>query len=105
MADEFGGEIPCTPYVDNQRDNIVRAILANRTRAPAMLLGRHGVFAFADSPRTAFKAAVMVEDIARTLLLARSLGPITALPPQEIEKWWDRYHTTYGQAGMQANLE
>lgn len=105
MADEFGGGIPCTPYVDNQGDNIVRSILANRTRAPAMLLGRHGVFTFAESPRSAFKAAVMVEDLARTLLLARSLGPITTLPAQEIEKWWDRYHTTYGQAGTQANLE
>ena len=27
IADEFGGEIPCTPYVDNEGDAIGRAIL------------------------------------------------------------------------------
>ncbi len=97
MADEFGGDVPCTPYVDNQGENIVRAILLHRTRAPAVLLGRHGVFAFDRSPRAAFKAAVMVEDIAKTLLLARTLDPVTPLPPAEVAKWWDRYHTTYGQ--------
>lgn len=98
MADEFGGDIPCTPYVDNQGGNIVCAILAHRTQAPAILLGRHGVFAFDRSPRAAFKAAVMVEDIAKTLLLARVLDQISPLPAGEVAKWWDRYHTTYGQS-------
>ena len=97
IADEFGGEIPCTPYVDNLGENIVRAILAHRTQAPAVLLGRHGVFAFAQSAKAALKAAVMVEDVARTLLLAKSLGDLSPLPAAEIKKWWNRYHTTYGQ--------
>lgn len=98
IADEFGGAIPCTPYVDNQADNIVRAILAYRTKAPAILLGRHGVFTFDRTPRAAFKAAVMVEDVARTMLLANYLGPVLPLPEAEIAKWWNRYHTTYGQS-------
>ena len=97
IADEFGGDIPCAPYADNQDESIVRSILANRTRGPAVLLGRHGVFTFAASPRAAFKAAVMVEDVARTLLLAHSLGEISCLHAKEIDKWWERYHSTYGQ--------
>ncbi len=44
MADEFGGDIPCAPYTDNADTNIVEAILAHRTRAPAILLGRHGTW-------------------------------------------------------------
>jgi len=39
----------------------------------------------------------MVEDAARTVWLAQQLGTSAPLPPGEIEKWWGRYHATYGQ--------
>lgn len=98
IADEFGEEIPCAPYVDNQADHIGRAILQyRRKRPPAMLLGQHGAFAWGATPREALKAAVMLEDIAKTVHLALLLGKPKPLPPEEIEKWWGRYHTTYGQ--------
>jgi L-ribulose-5-phosphate 4-epimerase len=97
MADEFGGEIPCAPYVDNEGDHIGEAILAARTRAPAVLLAGHGVFAFDASPMKAVKAAAMVEDAAKTLTIAMGLGAPRPFPPSEIEKWWTRYHETYGQ--------
>jgi len=42
---------------------------------------------------------VMVEDVAKTCHLALLLGKPKPLPPREINKWWDRYHTTYGQPG------
>ena len=97
VADEFGGDIPCAPYADNEGDHIAEGILRHRTRGPAVLLAQHGVFAFDATPARALKAAVMVEDVARTLWLARQLGPLRALPPDEIDKWWDRYHSAYGQ--------
>ena len=97
IADEFGGEIPCAPYADNEGDHIAEAILRHRGRGPAILLARHGVFAFEATPAKALKAAVMVEDVARTAWLARAFGPLPALPPEEIEKWWRRYHSSYGQ--------
>jgi ribulose-5-phosphate 4-epimerase/fuculose-1-phosphate aldolase len=97
MADEFGGDVPCAPYVDNEDDHIGDAILAARTRAPAVLLANHGVFAFDASPAKAVKAAAMVEDAAKTLALALRLGESAPIPPDEIEKWWTRYHETYGQ--------
>jgi len=43
------------------------------------------------------KAAVMIEDAARTMWLASRLGAPSPLPPDEVEKWWVRYHATYGQ--------
>jgi L-ribulose-5-phosphate 4-epimerase len=98
IADEFGCEIPCAPYVDNQGDHIGEAILEARNQAPAVLLGHHGVFAFDTTPRGALKAAVMVEDVAKTMHLAMLKGKVDPLPPDEIRKWYDRYHTTYGQA-------
>lgn len=98
IADEFGGEIPCMPYTHNEGDDIGRAILAYRKRAPAILLGGHGVFAWGPSPKAAIKAAVMVEDVAKTLILAYQLGEPRAMAPEEIEKWYDRYHNRYGQS-------
>lgn len=97
MADEFGGEVPCAPYADNEGDHIGDAILAHRTRAPGLLLANHGVFTFDATPRKALKAAVMIEDAAKTMWLASRLGTPPPLPPDEIEKWWTRYHATYGQ--------
>jgi L-ribulose-5-phosphate 4-epimerase len=98
IADEFGAEIPCTPYVDNEGEHIGEAILRHRNRAPAILLGNHGVFAWGDSPRAALKAAIMTEDVAKTVWLAMALGQPKEIPADEAEKWYDRYHNRYGQA-------
>ena len=99
IADEFGTEIPCMPYVDNEGTNIGDAIVEHRTEAPAILLGGHGVFAWGPTPQAALKAAVMTEDVAKTVWLALQIGEPPVMPPEEIRKWNERYHTTYGQAG------
>ncbi len=98
IADEFGMEIPCAPYTDNIADHIGEAILQAMGKAPAVLLAHHGAFAFGPTPRAAVKAAVMLEDVAKTCHLACLLGRPKPLPPEEVRKWYDRYHTTYGQA-------
>jgi L-ribulose-5-phosphate 4-epimerase len=97
IADEFGVEIPCVPYVDNEGDHIGEAILRHHNRAPAILLGNHGTFAWGPTPRAALKAAVMTEDVAKTVHLAMQLGDPHPIPPEEAEKWYDRYHNRYGQ--------
>jgi len=97
IADEFGGEIPCAPYADNEDEHIGQAILRHRGRSPAILLAHHGVFAWGGSPRAALKAAVMVEDVAKTVWLAMQMGHPKPLPPDELEKWHQRYQNRYGQ--------
>lgn len=97
IADEFGDEIPCAPYVDNIGDHIGEAVIAAAGKSPVVLLGNHGVFAFGSTVAAAFKAAVMVEDVARTCHLALQLGTPNPLPPSEVKKWYDRYHSSYGQ--------
>lgn len=97
IADEFGGDIPCAPYLDNEGAHIADGIMRYRGRGPAILLGNHGVFTFDRTPSRAFKAAVMVEDVAKTMWLAKQLGRVETMPADEIEKWWSRYHSTYGQ--------
>ncbi|HLW79618.1 MAG TPA: class II aldolase/adducin family protein, partial [Terriglobia bacterium] len=65
--------------------------------APAVLLGQHGAFAFGPTPSAALKTAVMLEDVAKTCHLALLLGKPEPLPADEVRKWYDRYHSTYGQ--------
>lgn len=100
IADEFGAEIPCAPYVDNEGEHIGEAILKYRNRAPAILMGNHGVFAWGDSPKAALKAAVMTEDVAKTVWLAKQIGNPVPIPAEEAEKWYDRYHNRYGQSNL-----
>jgi L-ribulose-5-phosphate 4-epimerase len=97
IADEFGDGIPCAPYVDNAGNHIGEAVIAAAGKSPAVLLASHGVFAFGPTVAAAFKAAVMVEDVARTCHLALQLGKPRPLPPSEVKKWYERYHSTYGQ--------
>jgi len=101
IADEFGGEIPCAEYASNEADNIGRAVVRAMNRGPAVLLKNHGVFTFGPSPSAALKAAVMVEDVAKTVYLTLLRGKPDELSPDEIEKWWDRYHHRYGQEKME----
>lgn len=100
VADEFGGDVPCTPYVPCEGDAIGRAILACRSAGPAILLGNHGVFTWGPTGAAALKAAVVLEDAARTLLLAERLGGARPLPRGEAGRWHDRYQNRYGQAAM-----
>lgn len=97
IADEFGDVIPCAPYTSNEGDCIGRSIVENKTRAPAILLAKHGVFAWGNSPNAAIKAAAMVEDVAKTIILAKQIGRVESLPPDQIFLWNDRYQHRYGQ--------
>jgi len=97
IADEFGAEIPCMPYTDNEGDNIGQAILKHKNGSPAILLASHGVFTWGTCPRAAVKAAVMTEDVARTVWLAMQIGEPQVLPSSEVVKWYDRYQNRYGQ--------
>lgn len=97
IADEFGGPIPCAPYVSNEGDEIGKSILEHRNEAPAILLGRHGVFAWGNSATAAIKSAAMVEDVAKTTILAKEIGQVVELPPEQVSLWNDRYKNRYGQ--------
>lgn len=97
IADEFGEAIPCAPYADNVGDHIGEAIVKTMGKAPAVLLAHHGAFAFGATARGALKAAVMLEDVSKTCHLALLRGKPQPLPSEEVRKWFERYHTTYGQ--------
>ena len=99
MADEFGGEIPVGPFALIGDDSIGRGIVETLTghRSPAVLMRSHGVFTIGRDARDAVKAAVMCEDVARSVHLSRQLGQPLPLPQADVDRLYDRYHNVYGQ--------
>ena len=99
MADEFGGEIPIAPFARIGDEEIGRAVVETLAshRSSAVLLRNHGVFSLGPGPRAAIKAAVMCEDVARTVHLARALGDPIPLAPEDIDALHHRYQNVYGQ--------
>jgi L-ribulose-5-phosphate 4-epimerase len=104
VADEFGGEIPVGPFAVIGDDSIGRGIVETlrESRSPAVLMQNHGVFAVGPSARAAVKAAVMCEDVARTVHTARQLGPPLPIPQAQIDSLFDRYQNVYGQPATEA---
>ena len=101
MADEFGGDIPIGPFAIIGDESIGKGIVATLTghRSPAVLMQNHGVFTIGDSAKSAVKAAVMVEDVARTVHIARQGGSLLPIPQASIDALYDRYQNVYGQGG------
>jgi L-ribulose-5-phosphate 4-epimerase len=99
MADEFGGPIPIGPFAVIGNDDIGKGIVStlSGSRSPAVLMQNHGVFTIGDTARAAVKAAVMCEDVARTVHLSRQLGEPVAIPQGDVDRLYDRYQTVYGQ--------
>ena len=99
MADEFGGEIPVGPFARIGDHEIGRGIVETLQghRSPAVLMQNHGVFTLGATPRDAIKAAVMCEDVARTVHLARAIGNPLLLEDEDIDALYDRYQNVYGQ--------
>jgi L-ribulose-5-phosphate 4-epimerase len=101
MADEFGGAVPVGPFAIIGDDSIGRGIVDTLRdhRSPAVLMRNHGVFAIGRDARAAVKAAVMCEDVARTVHAARQLGETVPIPAESVDRLFDRYQTVYGQRG------
>jgi L-ribulose-5-phosphate 4-epimerase len=99
MADEFGGEIPIGPFARIGGEEIGVGVVATLEghRSPAVLMRNHGVFTIGASARDAVKAAIMCEDVARTVLLAHTLGQPLELAQADVDALYDRYQNVYGQ--------
>ena len=99
MADEFGGEIPIGPFAIIGDDSIGRGIVETLTghRSRAVLMANHGPFTIGKDAKDAVKAAVMCEDVARTVHIARQGGELVPIPQEAIDSLFDRYQNVYGQ--------
>ncbi len=98
-ADEFGGEVPVGPFALIGDDSIGRGIVEvlRDSRSPAVLMRNHGPFTIGRTARDAVKAAVMVEDVARTVHISRQLGAAPPIDAADVTALFDRYQNVYGQ--------
>lgn len=99
MADEFGGPVPVGPFAIIGDDSIGRGIVETLRdhRSPAVLMQNHGPFTIGKDAKAAVKAAVMVEEVARTVHIAKQLGDVIPIEQQHIDSLYERYQTVYGQ--------
>lgn len=99
IADEFGGDIPVGPFALIGDDSIGRGIVETlrHSRSRAVLMRNHGPFTIGRDGRSAVKAAVMVEDVARTVHIGRQLGDLTPIDSRDVALLFDRYQNVYGQ--------
>jgi len=97
MADEFGGPIPCGGFALIGGEEIGKVVVESIGSSVACLLKNHGVFTIGKDASAAVKAAVMTEDVARTVWLALQLGQPEEIAPENVEKLHYRYTHVYGQ--------
>ena len=100
IADEFGGEIPVGPFALIGDDSIGRGIVdtLRGSRSKAVLMRNHGVFTIGRSAKEAVKTAVMCEDVARTVHIARQLGDLAPIDRSDVNSLYALYQSVYGQA-------
>ncbi|KZE36162.1 L-ribulose-5-phosphate 4-epimerase [Microbacterium sp. T32] len=100
MADEFGGPIPVGPFAIIGDDSIGRGIVETLRghRSRGVIMQNHGPFTIGASAKDAVKAAVMLEDVARTVHIAREAGPLIPIPQDKIDALYNRYQNVYGQS-------
>ncbi len=98
ICDEFGGPIPVGAYAKIGGDEIGQEVVRSIGSSVAILMKNHGVFTIGKTPEAAVKAAVMVEDVARTVFYAIQLGQPDEIPAEEIARAHRRYLEEYGQS-------
>ena len=99
MADEFGGDIPIGPFALIGDESIGEGIVATlrSSRSRAVLMQNHGPFTVGTDARAAVKAAVLLEDVARTVHVAQQLGSTLPIEQEHVDSLYDRYQNVYGQ--------
>lgn len=112
-ADHFYGTIPCTrpmtpseiggAYETETGNVIVETFRARRldpAMMPAVLVCGHGPFTWGTDPADAVHNAVVLEEVARMAILARTIAPAVSIPKELLDRHFLRKHGAgayYGQ--------
>jgi L-ribulose-5-phosphate 4-epimerase len=97
MADEFGQEIPVAPYAQVGDEGIGRSIVEHIGTSKIILLQNHGVFGVGKDAWAAVRAAIVCEEICKTVSIALSMGDAPALPDAAVKRAYERFQNEYGQ--------
>ena len=97
ICDEFGGEIPVGGFAAIGDEAIGKEVIRSIGTNSAILMQNHGVFTIGKTAMDAVKAAVMVEDAAKTVFYAMQLGDPLNIPEEMAAQLHKRYKDKYGQ--------
>ena len=99
IASEFGARVPVSDFATIGGEDIGKEIVKKIGACPAILMRNHGVFTVGPTVTAAVKAAIMLEEAAKTVHLAMLRGKVEELPKDVIERAFEFYYKKYGQRG------
>jgi L-ribulose-5-phosphate 4-epimerase len=97
MADFFGCNIPLGNLVLIGEEKIGKEIVAKIGNSKAIIMKNHGPFTIGASVSEALKAAIFLEESAKTLIMAKILGEPQSIPESIVNKLHKNYIEKYGQ--------
>ena len=97
MADFFGCNIPIGNLVLIGEEEIGKEIVDKIGNSKAIIMKNHGPFTIGTSVSEALKAAIYLEESAKTLIMAKILGEPQPIPESIVDKLHKNYREKYGQ--------
>ena len=97
MADFFGCNIPIGNLVLIGEEEIGKEIVNKIGNSKAIIMKNHGPFTIGTSVSEALKAAIFLEESAKTLIMAKILGEPQSIPESTVNKLHKNYIEKYGQ--------
>jgi len=97
MADFFGRDIPIGELVLIGEEEIGKEIVCKIGGSKAIIMKNHGPFTIGKNVNEALKAAIFLEESAKTLIMAKILGEPQPIPESIVNKLHKNYNEKYGQ--------
>ena len=97
MADFFGCNIPIGNLVLIGEEEIGKEIVRKIGNSKAIIMKNHGPFTIGTSVNEALKAAIYLEESAKTLIMAKILGEPQSIPESMVNILHKNYTEKYGQ--------
>ena len=97
MADFFGCNIPIGNLVLIGEEKIGKEIVNKIGNSKAIIMKNHGPFTIGKSVNEALKAAIFLEESAKTLIMAKILGEPQSIPESMVNILHKNYVEKYGQ--------
>ncbi len=97
MADFFGRDIPIGNLVLIGEEEIGKEIVNKIGNSKAIIMKNHGPFTVGKSVNEALKAAIFLEESAKTLIMSKILGEPQPIPESMVKILHKSYIEKYGQ--------
>lgn len=94
IIDANHADVTVAPWTPSSDIGMGKLAVEYANDATAVIMKHHGVIAMGETLEEALFSAVYLEEAAKTYIMAKVMGPVPELPPEEIAKeaaGWSRY--------------